>query len=328
MIGRALRLASMAPVFAYPMVLLLLGIRPLPLASVALSVVIALPLVAVARPSLLAPLVGLSGLMIGFVGLITLLTPGVPTGLGADLVVALLLGGFPWLLAVAVVLGDHPAAGLLGLSAGLLATVSVLAALPGALGPTVSSSEFVARWYDTGDRQFGHLGAALVGKGLHTATTFPYATVAPPLFLGLAILAAAGLLLPWLQPSPVGFRSPGGAPRRDLAAPRRIVPWPSSRIPTAPATAPVVGPGAGLVPVSGALIATGGLAAVALLGPASTFLAVALGASAVVVLLWLLAIPRRSQRLSSLAVAGAAGRRATTPANGRGGAPARPPARP
>jgi len=328
MIGRALRLGLMAPAFAYPMVLLLVGIRPLSLASVALSVVIALPILAVARPNLLAPLVGISGLMVGFVGLITVLTPGVPTGLGADLVVALLLGGFPWLLAVAVVLGDHPAAGLLGLSTGLLGTVSVLAAVSGAPSTGVTSSEFVARFYTAGDQQFGHLGEALVGRGLHTATTFPYATAVTPLLLGLAILAAAGLLLPWLQPSPVGFLSPGAAPRRDLAPPRRIVPWPSSRILPPPASAPVVGPGAGLVPVGGALVATGSLATVAWLSPANTFLAVALGATAVVVLLLALTIARRPVPRSPPAAARATSPTTTTaPGNRADGGPAPPPSR-
>ncbi|MCI4319383.1 MAG: hypothetical protein L3K23_04520 [Thermoplasmata archaeon] len=328
MIGRALRLALLAPAFVYPMVLLLAGIRPLSVATLALSVVIALPIVAVVRGNLLAPLVGLSGLMIGFVGLITLLTPGTPSGLGADLVVALLLGGFPWLLAVAVVLGDHPAAGLLGLSVGLLGAVSVLAALPNAWTASDSSSVFVARWYATGDQQFGHLGEALVGRGLQTATTFPYETAVTPLLVGLAIVAVAGLLLPWLQPSPVGFRSLGSAPRRDLAAPRRIVPWPSSRILPPPASAPVVGPGAGLVPVSGALIATGGFAAVALLSPANAFLAIAAGATAVVIVLLALTFSGPARRPPAPTSAPARGPAATTSVGGRGVELARPPSPP
>jgi hypothetical protein len=326
-IGRALRLALMTPAFAYPMVLLLVGIRPLSLASVALAVVIALPILAVARPNLLAPLLGLSGLVIGFVGLITLLTPGVPSGLGADLVVALLLGGFAWLLAVSVVLGDHPAAGLLGLSVGLVATASVLAVLPNAVSSGVSSSVFVARWYSAGDQQFGHLGTVLVGRGLHSATTFPYATAVTAVFVGVAILAAAGLLLPWLQPSPVGFLSPGAAPRRDLAAPRRIVPWPSSRVLPPPASPPVVGPGAGFVPVGGALIATVGFAAVALLSAASTFLAIAAAATAVVGVLLALTLGASARRPSPPTAALAVSRTSTTRGGGRGGEPARPPSR-
>jgi hypothetical protein len=282
MIGRAIRFAAFAPLFVYGMVLLLVSIRPLSAASIGLALVIGLPAAAVVRPNLLEPLVGLSALMIGFIGAITLLSSGVPTGLGAELLVALLLGAFPWLLGVGVVLGDRPGLGLLCLTAGLAEIVSVGAALPSSLTTTVTPSEFVARWYSAGGQQFGHLGQVLTGRGLHAPGVFPYHAFAPPIFVGLAILAVAGLLLPWLRPSPVGIRAPVAVPRRDMAPSSRTVPWSIRRPVQVSVSRPAPGPGAGLVPIVGALLATGGLEAAALLSPVNTFL-LAAGVTAFVV---------------------------------------------
>jgi hypothetical protein len=136
----------------------------------------------------------------------------------------------------------------------------------------------------------------LTGNGLRTSGPFPYQTVVTPVLVGLAILALAGLLLPWLRPSPVGIRGPGIVPRRDMAAPTRTVPWPMNRGARAPITRPVAGPGAGLVPIAGALAASGGFAAAAALAPVYAFLLAAAGATFVVVLLLTLAFGARVRR--------------------------------
>ncbi|MCI4350224.1 MAG: hypothetical protein L3K15_01750 [Thermoplasmata archaeon] len=296
MIGRVIRTGTIAPLFLYGMALLAFGIRPLSAATVGLAIVIGLPAVAVVRPNLLAPMVGLSALMMGFVGAITVLTSGPPTGLGAELVVALLLGLFPWLLGVSVVLGDRPGVGLLGLTVGLIEIVSIGAAVPASFGRSLGPDGFVVRWYSAGGRQFDLLGQILAGKGLRSTGPFPYQSVIAPLLVGLAILALAGLLLPWLRSSPVGIRAPGAVPRRDMAAPTRTVPWPLNRGARAPVTRPVPGPGAGLAPIVGALLATGGFAAAAALAPVYAFLLAAAGATFVIVLLITLSFGARFRR--------------------------------
>ncbi|MCI4361554.1 MAG: hypothetical protein L3J91_07595, partial [Thermoplasmata archaeon] len=157
-----------------------------------------------------------------------------------------------------------------------------------------SSTTFLDAWFTTVGHQLGALDTALSGNGLHGTEVIPLSTYADPLFIVLALLALAGILLPMIgdfEDRPPGRPAPA---RRDLAESVRKLPPPVLYATASPATAARPPAGAGLAPVVGTALAVGIFLEVASSSPAYTFLIVTLAAvAAVLVLVRLAAAPGR-----------------------------------
>lgn len=279
-----LRFALVGPVFAFVLVGLAAALGSVSPASYVIAGLVAVPALSVLRPRALGWLLAPSVVVFAFVGLVSWLSPHVPTGAAADLVVGTLLGLPLWFLGVAVGGEDRPGVGLLALQAGLLEGVTIesaLATLPAGAG----SDRFLLAWFTTVGHQLGAVGAALSGGGLTGTQPIPLGSYADPVFIGLALLALSGILLPLIGADPhdgVGRAVPS---RRDLAESVRRLPPPVLYATAAPATRRRAPLGAGIGPAVGTALGVLVFLGVASAAPAYTFLVVTLGVVGAVVLL-------------------------------------------
>jgi len=294
---RRYRVLAVGPVFAFAMGSLLVAVVGWSPLAYLVALVVALPLLAAAWPDRLPWLLAPSMALFLLVAVVTWFAQTVPTGAGGDLIAGTLLGLPLWFLGIAIGTPERPGISLLALEAGLLesvATFSALATLPSDPSPT--ESEFLTAWFLIDGHHLGALASALTGAGLVGGPSFPLASYADPVFVALAFLAVGGLLLPMLRSEnapTVGVPRP---PRRDLAPTVRRVPPPILYATALPPTGSRPPPGAGLLPVAGAVLAVLGFEVVGLVAPAYTFTLVTLGALAAVLFLGLLVRARRSPR--------------------------------
>jgi hypothetical protein len=294
---RRWRVLAVAPVFLFALASLLFGVVGWSTLTFLVALVVGLPLLAAAwperLPQLLAPSMGLFLL----VAVVTWFAQSVPTGAGGDLIAGTLLGLPMWFLGLATGTPERPGISLLALEAGLLETVatfSALATLP--IDPRPSESDFLTAWFLVDGHHLGALANALTGAGLVGGPSFPLASYADPVFVALSFLAVGGLLLPMLRsenPPTVGVPRP---PRRDLAPTVRRVPPPILYATALPPTGSRPPPGAGLLPVAGAVVAVLGFELVGVVAPAYTFTFVTAGALAAVLFLALLVRSRTPRR--------------------------------
>jgi hypothetical protein len=310
---RRLRALAVAPVFLFAMGSLLLGVAGWSPLALLVAIVVGLPLFAAAWPDrlpwLLAPSMGLFLL----VAVVTWFAQSVPTGAGGDLIAGTLLGLPMWFLGITLGTPERPGISLLALEAGLLESVASFAALATLPTPPAPSQyEFLNAWFLTDGHHLGALASALTGGGLVGGASFPLASYSDPVFVALAFLAVGGLLLPLLRsenPPAVGVPRP---PRRDLAATVRRVPPPILYAEALPPTASRPPPGAGLLPVAGAVAAVVGFEAVGIAAPSYTFTIVTAAAIAAVLFLALLVRSRTPRR--RLKIVPSLAKRTTAPA--------------
>ncbi len=278
------RSVMIAPVFVVATASLLLGLGALSITAYLVAILIALPVLAIARPKALAWLLAPSVVVFAFVGLVSWLSQTVPTGAAADLIVGALVALPLWFLGVCAGSAQRPGVGLLALQAGLLETVSLETALS-SLPSSPTSDAFLTAWFTTIGHQLGAIGAAISGNGLLGTQVIPLAFYAEPWFVLLALLALAGLLLPLIgdvDAAPPPRPTPS---RRDLAESVRNLPPPVlyavAAEPT-PARAPL---GAGLAPALGTAVGVLVFLLVAASAPAFAFFTVTIGVVAAMILL-------------------------------------------
>ncbi len=262
--------AAVLPVFVYGLAVTLRFVGPFPLLALFAAAAAALPLLAIARPRLLLAGVLPSALIATVVSVSAWLSQSVPTGIVGALGEGLLLGLPLWFAGVTAAVIDRFGLALLVLEGGLIEVVMARAAVDSLGGPAPASA-FLPAWYRVDGAQVHALASAL-GHGL--APNPPLEGVLDPVFIGLALLAVAGLLLPMLR-----------SPERDLALPRperhrpivpasRILPPPVLDVREGEPTPAVASPGGGLVPVVGAALGLAGVIAVAAVAPSLVYLAV------------------------------------------------------
>jgi hypothetical protein len=290
---RWIRFLTIAPLFLFGWGRLVTQVVGWNVLEALIAAAVALPLVAVARPRALGPALAPSLVLFVLLGLTIGLGIGTSsatlTGPGADLALGVLLGLPLWFLGVAVGSPDRPGLALLALGAGLLELVTLAVTLQSLGATPVGPNAFLAAWFLTEGHQIGALGAALMGLGLRSRLLFPLAGYTDATFVALAVLAMAGLLVPLLRPEEGARETIPTPDRRDLATPRRTIPPPVLFAQAEAATPPRPAPGAGFVPVVGAVGAVVGFLAIALAVPAYTFLALTVYAAASLLLLVVLA---------------------------------------
>ena len=255
---------------------------------VAAAAVSALPLLAIARPRWLLAGVLPSALIAGIVSVSAWLGQSVPTGPVGALAAGLLLGLPLWFAGVTAAVVDRFGLALLVLEGGLLEVVMGRAAVD-SLGGPAGAPALLAAWYRTDGAQVHALASAL-GHGL--APNPPLEGVLDPVFVGFALLAVAGLLLPMLRSPERDLALPRPERRRPIVPASRTVPPPVLAVREGEATAAVASPGAGVVPVLGAAGSLAAVIAVAEIAPAYLYLAVGVGVAAALVALGLLQRPR------------------------------------
>jgi len=308
---RRWRVLAVAPVFVFALVSLLVRVVGWSDLTFLVAIVVGLPVLASIWPDRLPWFLAPSMALFLLVAVVTWFAQSVPSGAGGDLVAGTLLGLPMWFLGIATGSPERPGISLLALEAGLLeavATFSALATLPAS--PAPDEAAFLNAWFLTDGHHLGALAGALSGSGLLGGPVFPLASYADPVFVALAFLAVGGLLLPMLRsenPPTVGVPRP---PRRDLAPTVRRVPPPILYATALPATSSRPPPGAGLLPVAGAVVAVVGFELVGIVAPSYTFTVVTAGAIAAVAFLVLIVrsrtprprgaiVPVGSQRVSA-----------------------------
>ena len=280
---RLLRFLTIAPVFLYGTAIVFASIRGWDGLAILVLLGTALPVLSVVAPRQLPWFLAPSVAIAAYIGLIGWLNGVIPAGPATDAVAGTLAGLPLWALGIAVGISDRPGWALAGLEAGLAQVVALKVAVDAAVasagGATVGA--FVTGWFDGVGRQLRGLGSALSTSGLGSPVNFPFAGWFDPIFILLSILALGGLLLPLIR-TPRSMRGePVAPPRRDLAAPVRIVPPPVLNAPDIPATNPIGSPGATLAPVLGAVTAVVGFEVVGDLAPVYAFTVVTFGVIAV-----------------------------------------------
>jgi len=289
-----IRLVTVGPVFLFGTAILWFGVAGWSPVSILVAVVLALPLLAAARPAWLGWLIAPSIVLFLLDGALTWAVPGLPTGGAAEFIAGVFLGLPLWFLGLALGSPDRPGMSLLALTAGLfeiVTTGTALASLP--TTPVPSAAQFLAAWFTVDGHQLAALGSALANGGLGQASAFPLSGYADPVFVALAFLALGGTLLPLLGTEDAPVAPTPKPSRRDLAPSVRRRP-PPVLYATAEAATPLHAPrGAGLVPVGGAVLAVATLELVAAASPAYTFTIVTAIVVVTLVALVRLARPRR-----------------------------------
>ncbi|HXQ94258.1 MAG TPA: hypothetical protein VN864_03705 [Thermoplasmata archaeon] len=288
------RFLMIAPVFVFATGTILLGLGGISPLVFLVTALVVLPVLSVLDPRAIGWLLAPSVVVFAFVGLLSWFSQGaIPTGAAGDVIFGALLGLPLWFLGVCVSADNKPGVGLLALQAGLLEMVTLESALA-AVPSGANTDTFLNAWFTTIGHQLGALASALSGNGLRVAQVVPLATYADPLFIVLALLALAGLLLPMIgdfQDRPSGRPTPS---RRDLAESVRLLPPPVLYATASEATPPRPPAGAGLAPVVGTAIAVLAFLEIASSDPTYTFLIVtAVVVGAVVILVRLAAAPGR-----------------------------------
>lgn len=283
---------GVTPVFVYGVWLMATGVTGWSGLAFVAALLTALPLFGLYAPErvlyLLAP-----GFALGvLVSLDAWLTGSVPVGTAAALGSGLLLGLPAFFLGATVALSERPGVALLALSEGLVEIVGAQAAIQRA-GSGVSASGFLAAYFEVADAQVVAFSTGIAHLGLRSPITFPLAAWVDPTFIVLAVLALGGILVPLLRPPRAGVGTPARPPRRDLAAPVRMIPPPVLNAPDIVATPPRAALGSGLAPVVGAVGAVAAFEAVGAEEPAYAFLAVTVGAIAILIVIAVLSrVPR------------------------------------
>jgi hypothetical protein len=286
-----LRFLMVAPVFLYATGTLFAGLGPLSPVVLLIAVLVVLPVFSVFDPRSIGWLLAPSIVVFAFVGLLSWTSQGaIPAGTAGEVIVGALLGLPLWFLGVCVSADTKPGIALLALQAGLLEMVtleSTLARVPVGAG----ADAFLSAWFSTVGGQLGALGSALAHHGLRSGQVIPLASYADPLFILLALLALAGVLLPLIgEPDAQAPVRPAPA-RRDLAESVRVLPPPVLYATAGEATTARAPAGAGLAPVVGTAVAVVAFIEVASAAPAYAFLVVTLGVVGALVLLVRLAAP-------------------------------------
>lgn len=299
MTSTPVRALTMGPVFVYGAWLLATGVSGWPPSALIVAAVLAVPLAAAAQPRWLPWLLAPSILMFLFLGALTWSSGGAPTGDSAVVVAGVFLGLPLWFLGVALGSGDRPAMALVALGAGLFQILTVgatLASLPSRPPPTPAA--FVSAWYTIDGHQIGTFTAALSSGGLAHSGPFPLSGFVDPVFLGLSLLALAGVLLPLLGTEDPPVARTIAPARRDLAPSVRRSPPPVLYATAERPTPARPAPGAGLVPVGGAVAAAAAFVGIAALAPNYAFLGVTVGVAVSLVILVRRARPRAAPRPS------------------------------
>jgi hypothetical protein len=280
-----LRFLMVAPVFLFATASLLVGLGGMSPVVLLVAAMVVLPVFSVFDPRAIGWLLAPSIAVFAFVGLLSWTSQGaIPTGGAGDVIVGALVALPLWFLGVCVSADQKPGIALLALQAGLLEMVtleSALATLPAGAG----SAAFLNAWFMTVGRQLGALVTALSGSGLRGREVIPLAAYADPVFILLALLALAGLLLPLIGEPDARAPVRPVPSRRDLAESVRTLPPPVLYATAAEPTPARPPAGAGLAPVVGTAMAVVVFLEIASTEPAYTFLLVTLGVVGAVLLL-------------------------------------------
>ncbi len=291
-----LRGLTVGPVFVFGTALLVGGVGPWSATSLVVAAVLALPLLAAARPAWLGRLILPSIALFLLDGALTWAIPGFPTGGPADVIAGIFLGLPLWFLGILLGSPERPGIALLSLAAGLFSIVSTGSALSSIPAlPTPTPEAFLRAWFTTDGHQLASLGGALAGGGLGSAPALPLAGYADPLFVALAFLALGGTLLPLLGTEDPHVRPPPTPSRRDLVPSVRRSVVPVLYATREPATPPRRASVGGRATVGGAVVAVAVFEAVAASAPAYAFLVVTLGVVATLLLLVRLQRPPRPE---------------------------------
>ncbi len=279
---------AVLPDFLYGVATTVLRVGPFPPLALLAAVVVALPLLAVVRPRFLLATVVPSALIAAAVSASAWLTQSVPTGAVGALGEGLLLGLPLWFAGVAAAAVDRFGLSFLVLEGGLLGVVMTRAAVDSLGGPAPASALLPA-WYRTDGAQV-HALALTLGHGL--LPNPPLEGVLDPVFIGLALLAVAGLLLPMLRSPERDLALPRPERRRPIVPASRTLPPPVLAVREGAPTPAVASPGAGVVPVLGAAAGLAVVIAVAEVAPSFVYLVVGVGVATALIALGLLQRPR------------------------------------
>lgn len=275
------RLVLVAPFLLYVSAVALPTVHPIDAALALGLVVTALPLVPLPRGRSNALGFALAPAALALVGLYAFLTGTAFGGWMASVDAGILLASPLWFLAVVLQARDEPGTASFGLIAGGTVGVLLLATVdrtrPGAVhGPAAFLNALGAVLH----AQAGALATLLQGQ---VPSAIPLSQVADPAFALLAVVAAIGLVAPWLGGPQVDALEEADAPGTVAAsgpgeAPLHLPPVLDHRLDEGSLPSPSPGPSVySLAPVLVASACALGFVVIASLLPAFALLAIALG---------------------------------------------------